>query len=101
MTFDYHRPLLPQGKMGRFVARDKETATRYGRVVLAAEMSNAQYAERHQHLAEANNMRPPPSHHRIFSGYVVVRRIGHSDRYETWMPEHVFAEIYVPEATAQ
>ena len=39
-------------------------------------------------------MKPPPSCGRIFPGYLVVRNLGKSDQYETWMPDHVFDELY-------
>jgi hypothetical protein len=40
-------------------------------------------------------MKPEPSHSRIFPGYLVVRKIDTKSEYETWMPDHVFEEIYV------
>lgn len=97
MSFDYDRPFMTSTGMQRHVATDPDVAARYGRVCLAAELSNTQYDQRYQRMAKTNNMRPPPSHHRIFSGYLVVRRVGTPDQYETWMPDHVFHEIYAPE----
>jgi len=96
MSFDYERPYLDANALPRFRAIDREEARRYGEFVRACELSNTQYDQRYQRLAKQNNMRPPPSHGRIFSGYLVVRRIDQRDQYETWMPDHVFEEIYEP-----
>lgn len=35
-----------------------------------------------------------PSTGRIFTGFLVARRIGTPNRYETWMPSHIFHELY-------
>lgn len=96
MTFDYDHAFLNADALPRFRALDPEEAQRYGEFVRAGELSNAQYDQRFQRLAKQNNMRPPPSHGRIFSGYLVVRRVGQRDQYETWMPDHVFEELYAP-----
>jgi hypothetical protein len=40
-------------------------------------------------------MKPPPgSHIHIMPGYLVVRKLGTPDQYETWMPDVVFEELY-------
>lgn len=95
MSFDFDYPYLDASKLPRFKAIEAETVKKYGPYVLAAEMSNAQYGLRFSRLREANNMRTPPSHHRIFAGYLVVRRPGGASQYETWMPDYVFEELYV------
>jgi hypothetical protein len=95
MGFDFNHPFTDTSTLPPFEAIDSETFKHYGRQVLAVEMTNSQYDQRYQRLGVANNMRPPPSHHRIFPGYLVVRRPGQADQYETWMPDHVFIELYV------
>lgn len=94
MGFDFDHPLIDSSALPRFEARDAEAFKNYGLQVLAVEMTNSQYDQRYQRLGKVHNMRPPPSHHRIFPGYLVVRRPGHPDQYETWMPDHVFDELY-------
>jgi len=37
---------------------------------------------------------PPSSHRHIYLGYLVVRKLGTPDQYETWMPDLVFDELY-------
>ena len=40
-------------------------------------------------------MKPPPgSQIHIMPGYLVVRKLGTPDQYETWMPDQVFKELY-------
>ena len=40
-------------------------------------------------------MKPPPgSHIHIMPGYLVVRKIGTPQQYETWTPDSVFDELY-------
>lgn len=100
MTYDYTRPLIDASTLSMYEARDAVEAQLYGRTVRAIEMTNAEYAKRHRELASSHAMKPPPSHNRIFMGYLVVRKCGTKDEYETWMPDHVFEELYtaVPKA---
>lgn len=78
-----------------FIARDKNDARRFGRYVRAFEISNREYSHRFNRFAEQNNMKPPPSSViHIMSGYLVVRRLGTPEQYETWMPGEVFDELY-------
>jgi len=74
---------------------DNDTARKYGRVVKAAEISNRDYGYRYEKLSSSQSMQPPPSSHmHIFLGYLVVRNFGTPKQYETWMPDHVFDELY-------
>lgn len=77
-----------------FEAVDSDVAARYGRQIRAVELSNTEYDRRYQRMAKARNMKPPPSHLRVFAGYLVVRRLGRASQYETWMPDHAFEECY-------
>ena len=62
-------------------------------------MSNADYDVRYKKCSRSSRMMPSPSHHRTFSGYLVVRKLlGTSAEYETWMPDHVFEDLYKPGA---
>jgi hypothetical protein len=94
--FDYERPYIAQGAMRTFRAIDPEVASRYGFLVKAADLSNREYGIRFNRFARENNMKPPPSAGRIFAGYLVVRRLGTKDQYETWMPYQVFEDAYEP-----
>ncbi|MGR6798207.1 hypothetical protein ACU6VJ_10000 [Sphaerotilus sulfidivorans] len=82
--------------MNSYVATDAETAAEFGRTVKATELSNVEYKTRFGRFARENNMKPPPSCGRIFMGFLVVRRVGTRQQYETWMPDHVFEELYAP-----
>lgn len=95
-TYDFDRPFMDVASMPEYRATDAEVARRYGNKVRATNMSNSEYAIRHSKLAKSNNMRPPPNHGRVFSGYLVVRNIGRIEQYETWIPDHAFEEIYAP-----
>jgi hypothetical protein len=68
----------------------------YGPTVQAGGMTNAEYAARYRALSPGRRMKPAPSHQRIFRGYLVVRKHGTGDEYETWMPDYVFEELYAP-----
>lgn len=94
MGYDFNRPYVGQDTFGLYRAIDEATATHYGNFVRAVMLSNAEYATRYQKLRKANKMKPPPSHLRIFSGYIVIRNLDQGGQYETWMPEHVFEELY-------
>lgn len=89
------RPFVALEDMGEYVARDTETAKKYGSTVKAAEISNRDYKYRYQKFNSERTMRPPPSSHiHIHLGHLVVRNLGTSRQYETWMPSDVFREIY-------
>ncbi|QRP63819.1 hypothetical protein I6J77_17275 [Rhodanobacter sp. FDAARGOS 1247] len=88
------RPYIRVQDMATFKAIDTETASMYGRTVRAAEISNVDYKMHFTRFHETSSMKPPPSCGRIFMGYVVVRKLGRPDQYETWMPDHVFEELY-------
>ena len=93
-SFDFNKCYLEEAEMQVFEAFDSEVAAKYGRQVRAVELSNTEYDRRYQRMAEARNMKPPPSHLRIFPGYLVVRRLGRTNQYETWMPDHAFEDCY-------
>jgi hypothetical protein len=81
--------------MGIFYAIRANDARRYGREIRALAISNREYQDRFNRLGKSNKMKPPPgSHIHIMPGYLVVRKVGTSDQYETWMPDHVFEELY-------
>lgn len=94
--YDFNRPFVSTAALPEYEATDPEVARRYGRKVRATDMSNSEYGTRYGRLAKANNMKPPPSHGRIFAGYLVVRRLGTPEQYETWIPGHAFEDIYAP-----
>jgi hypothetical protein len=94
------RPFVSLEQMGSYSARDRETALKYGPVVKAAEITNRDYNYRYGKFGSTRKMKPPPSSHiHIYLGYLVVRRLGTPDQYETWMPDVVFDELY--EATRE
>jgi hypothetical protein len=95
MPYDFDRPFVDSSELPTYVTTDTEEARLYGKAVRAVEMSNAEYAARYRKLSVNRTMKPAPSHSRIFPGYLVVRKIDTKDEYETWMPDHVFDEIYV------
>jgi len=66
----------------------------YGPVVKASQISNIDYKMRYGKLGSKQVMQLPPSCGRIFMGYVVVRKLGTQEQYETGMPDHVFEELY-------
>ncbi len=93
------RPYILEQDMALFVATDAETASMYGARVTAAEISNVYYKMRYARFHADSSMKPPPSCGRIFMGYVVIRKLGRSDQYETWMPDHVFEELYTKQVS--
>ncbi|WP_093387791.1 hypothetical protein [Rugamonas rubra] len=94
MTYDFNRPLIDRSDLPLYVAVDEAVASDFGAKVRAVDMSNAEYDVRYRKKAASSTMKPPPSHHRIFPGYLVVRKLGTPDEYETWMPDHVFDDLY-------
>jgi len=93
-TFNWQRPFISQEQMATFAALDRKTARMYGAVVRASQISNVDYKTRFNKLRSKQTMQPPPSCGRIFMGYLVVRKLGTAEQYETWMPDHVFEELY-------
>jgi hypothetical protein len=91
--YDYNKPFTDIEDMDTYFTSDKVISRRYGKAVKAMKLSNKEYKFRYNKFG-ANNMKPPPSSNRIFSGYLVVRKLGTSDQYETWMPCVVFDEMY-------
>lgn len=82
--------------MQSYRARDQKTAQRYGKTVKALEITNREYRQRFDKLAEKQSMKPPPSSAiHIMMGFQVVRKLGTPRQYETWMPGDVFDELYV------
>jgi hypothetical protein len=98
MAYDFDSPFVDSAHLPTYVAIDTEEARLYGKSVRAIEMSNAEYSARYRKLSTERTMKSAPSHNRIFPGYLVVRKIDSKDEYETWMPDHVFEEIYVASA---
>ena len=82
--------------MQRHEAIDNTTADAYGRFVLSAELSNMEYELRFRRLNGTRAMKSPPSARHVLPGHLVVRHPGQPDHYETWMPDHVFADLYKP-----
>lgn len=94
------RPYISLEQMGIYAARDRKTVQSYGSVVRAAAISNRDYKYRYDKFSSERSMQPPPSSHmHIHIGYLVVRKLGTPNQYETWMPDHVFDELY--EATSE
>jgi hypothetical protein len=84
--------------MERFSAIRAGDARRYGKVVMAFALSNREYQHLFNRLGKENNMKAPPgSYIHVMPGYLVVRKLGTPDQYETWMPDLVFEELYEQE----
>lgn len=96
--YDYDKPFASQEEFREYKAVDATAAARYGKTVKATILSNIDYKTRFGRFQRENNMKPPPRCVRIFSGYLVVRKLGTPFQYETWMPEDVFEELYGGEA---
>ena len=92
--YDFDRPFIAEDNMEYFEATDKREASKYGKTVKATDLTNIEYKTRFNALKHKINMKPPPSCGRIFPGYLVVRKLNSKAQYETWMPDHVFEEIY-------
>jgi len=93
---DFDRPYIDHAAMQRHEAIDATTADAYGRFVLSAALSNLEYELRFQRLHGTRTMKAPPNAKRVLPGQLVVRHPGQPEQYETWMPEHVFADLYRP-----
>lgn len=96
--YDFDRPFVSHQALRSYTARRSDIAAKYGRTVKAIELSNSEYNIRFHRLSSQNRMKPPPSAGRIFSGYLVIRRLGTSEQYETWMPADVFEDLNASEA---
>lgn len=92
--YDPDRPFFDDESCESFYAIDPKIARRYGKIVRARELANMEYKHRYQKLASEKNMKPPPSTGRIFPGFLVIRNLDTAEQYETWMPDHVFHELY-------
>lgn len=92
--YDFERPFISQKALQAYTAVDAADAKDYGKTVRAGQLTNLEYKSRFGRLRRENNMKPPPSCGRIFMGYLVVRNPGTPRQYETWMPDHVFEELY-------
>ena len=92
---DFNRPYLDLDSMDLFTAIRANDARKYGQTIRAFILSNREYQHRFNQLGAKNNMKQPPgSSFHIMSGYLVVRKLGSSEQYETWMPNQVFDELY-------
>lgn len=95
------RPYVTDDDMAVYIARDRKTASMYGKKVLAVPIANVDFKTRFNKSVSHRRMQEPPSCGRIFLGYLVVRKLGTPDEYETWMPDHVFDELYYPLSPVQ
>lgn len=93
-SYDPNRPFFGDDALEDYLATGATTSKRYGHKVKAIELANIEYKFRYQKLRHEKSMKPPPSTGRIFSGYLVVRKLGTPDQYETWMPGHIFHDLY-------
>jgi len=95
------RPYVEVDAMDSYKAIDREAERKYGSVVKAAEISNRDYGYRFQKFEATRKMQPPPSAFmHIVLGFLVVRKLGTSEQYETWMPDHVFEELYARDTSS-
>lgn len=93
--YDYDRPYVSHESFQKFNAIDPDIAAKYGQTVIATQLSNSEYNSRYARLGKKNNMkRPPGAGRHKFMGWLVVRKLGTSRQYETWMPEDAFEECY-------
>lgn len=89
------RPFIAVSEMELYEAIDPEAASKYGKFIKAAQISNRDYQYRYSKLSKKNNMRPPPSAWKhIFLGFIVIRNLGTTKQYETWMSEIIFEDLY-------
>jgi hypothetical protein len=73
MAYDFTRPFVDSAQFPTYVAMDNDVARQYGKTVRATEMSNVEYAIRHQKFSANRTMRPALSHNRIFPPVVRLR----------------------------
>jgi hypothetical protein len=96
--YDFNRPYIDQISMDRYIAIRVSDSQKYGKAVKAFALSNREYKYRFDRFKKTNKMKPPPgSHIHIMPGYLVVRKLGTPNQYETWMPDQVFEELYKKE----
>lgn len=96
LDHDFDRPFRDHASMETYRACDQETAQKYGKTVKALAITNREYRQRFDKLADSQSMKPPPSSAiHIMMGFLVVRKLGTSRQYETWMSCDVFDELYV------
>lgn len=95
MAEDFQRPFINKNDLLKYVATDGEISALYGQVVRAVEMSNVDYAIRYRKQSIGSNMKSPPRHGRIFSGYLVIRNLDKQNEYETWIPDDAFEDMYI------
>lgn len=95
MSYDSKNVLIDVDRMDSYKALDPDIEQKYGSIVKAICISNREYIQRYNELSEKQNMKPPPSSHmHVYPGYLVVRNLGKSSQYETWIPDSAFDEIY-------
>jgi hypothetical protein len=96
MSYDFNKPFITVDQMDIFKARRANVAKRYGLKVLAISITNREYKYRYAKFAGERQMKPPPgSTVHICPGYLVVRRLGTQQEYETWMPDSAFEADYI------
>jgi hypothetical protein len=100
MPHDHNKQYLPNSEFKEFISTENDVAKKYGKIVRAMLLSNREYQHRFDKLNTKYKMKEPPLSGRIFRGYIVVRNIGKKSEYETWMPDHVFEEIYSKDGTS-
>ncbi len=91
---DEKRSYIDVEQMALYKAIDSDTAREFGLIVRATLLPNIQYVRRFNRFGSSRKMRRPPSTNRIFLGYLVVRKLGTSQQYETWMTTDVFESLY-------
>jgi len=94
MGYDFSKKFMDVNAMDEYVSIVPEVSKKYGSTVKAMALSNREYQHRFDKLSASRAMQSPPSSGRIFSGYLVVRNLGKSNQYETWIPEDGFIEVY-------
>lgn len=94
MGYDFSKKFIDTNAMDDYRSIDPDTTKRYGSKVKAMLISNREYQHCFDKLNSSRTMKHPPLSGRIFLGYLVVRNLGTKNEYETWIPDHVFEEIY-------
>ena len=98
MESTFAHVLVGWDQMQAFVATDAGMQNLHGPSVLAVEMSSADYDKRYAELAKRHCMKEPRSYQGARSGFLVVRKAGTCDAYETWMARHMLLRSYRPAA---
>ena len=94
MPHDHNKKYLPNSEFEEFISIEHNVTKKYGKIVRAMLLSNREYQHRFDKLNTKYKMKEPPLSGRIFRGYIVVRNVDKKSEYKTWMPDHVFEEIY-------